>query len=177
MTANTADIDSIEDIDLDTEVVYFEGQRLAEAQAPGHRSRHRRPPRTQGRTSTACRRHRPDRAKAAPRTPSALTAPRTPRSAPPSRSGRSVSESELAREAIDDYLTRAPQPTLRDVPYRQCALCISIGVRWHGDITDAGVGLRRPDRGCVRGERDGSPHLDHVVRQVESRRRNSASSP
>jgi hypothetical protein len=34
VTANTADIDSIEDIDLDTEVVYFEGQRLTEAQAP-----------------------------------------------------------------------------------------------------------------------------------------------
>lgn len=30
---NTADIDSIEDSDLDTEVVYFEGQRLTGAQA------------------------------------------------------------------------------------------------------------------------------------------------
>lgn len=30
---NTADIDGVEDIDLDTEVVYFEGQRLAGAQA------------------------------------------------------------------------------------------------------------------------------------------------
>lgn len=94
---NTVDIDSIEDIDLDTEVVYFEGQRLTEAQAQAiardHPDRHGR---KGGRPRLA-----EDTSRIGLRLPRELH-DRLRHAA----QAAGVSESELAREAIDDYLAK-----------------------------------------------------------------------
>ena len=93
-----AEITSIENIDLDTEVVYFEGERLTEARAEDiardiaarHGRKGGRPRLAEGETSRIglrLPRELHDRLRAA-----ALQA--------------GLSESELAREAIDDFLAK-----------------------------------------------------------------------
>ena len=94
---NTVDIDSIEDIDLDTEVVYFEGQRLTEAQAQViARDIAARHGRKGGRPRLA-----EDTSRLGLRLPRELR-DRLRDAA----HAAGISESELAREAIDDYLAK-----------------------------------------------------------------------
>ena len=91
------DVDSIEDIDLDTEVVYFEGQRLTEAQAQAiARDIAARHGRKGGRPRLA-----EDTSRIGLRLPRELH-DRLRNAA----QAAGVSESELAREAIDDYLAK-----------------------------------------------------------------------
>ncbi len=92
-----ADIASIENIDLDQEVVYFEGERLTEARAEAiardiaarHGRKGGRPPLAE------------ETSRLGLRLPSDL---RERLQAAATKAG--VSESELAREAIDDYLAK-----------------------------------------------------------------------
>jgi len=93
----TADVDSIEGIDLDTEVVYFEGQRLTEAPAQAiARDVAVRHGRKGGRPRLA-----EDTSRIGLRLPRELH-DRLRNAA----QAAGVSESELAREAIDDYLAK-----------------------------------------------------------------------